>query len=107
LRSAEPERATQAQNDELTRTAGEELHEMGQWIKDLAAAPGVRRPPRGPAEPDDSSEDPQDGDLGQAFPAWTGQGSDAILQPPKPEIRSCAQILRRVIDRDAGLEATD
>ena len=34
------------------------------------------------------SEDPDYGDLGQAFPAWTGpRAEDAILQPPKPEIR--------------------
>ena len=37
LRSAEPPPATQAQRDELTLTAGEEISEMGQWIKDLAA----------------------------------------------------------------------
>jgi arylsulfatase A-like enzyme len=108
LRSAEPERATQAQNDELTLTAGEEPHEVGQWTKDLAAARRVfadrladRQSLTIPAE------DPEYGDLGQAFPTWTGRGGDAILQPPKPEIRPSAQILQRAIDRDAGLEATD
>jgi hypothetical protein len=37
LRSAEPEPATAAQREELTATAGEQLGEMDQWIKDLAA----------------------------------------------------------------------
>ena len=37
LRSAEPEPATQAQRDELTLTAGEEIPQLGQWIADLAA----------------------------------------------------------------------
>ena len=38
LRSAEPEPATDSQRAELTLTAGEPPGEMGQWIKDLAAA---------------------------------------------------------------------
>jgi len=108
LRSAEPERATQAQNDELVLTAEEELHEVGQWIKKPAAA---RRAFADRLADRQSltipSEDSEYGDLGQAFPAWTGRGSDAILRPPKPEIRPSAQILQRAIDRDADLEATD
>jgi hypothetical protein len=32
------------------------------------------------------SEDPDYGDLGQAFPARTSRGREPILQPPKPEI---------------------
>jgi hypothetical protein len=53
------------------------------------------------------SEDPDYGDLGQAFPAWTGAAKDAILQPPKPEITPSPQILQRVMDRDADWEAAD
>jgi hypothetical protein len=60
--------------------------EMGQWITDLAAAHRTfaerladRQSPTIP------SENPRYGDLGQAFPSWPGR--DAILQPPKPEIR--------------------
>jgi hypothetical protein len=41
-----------------------------------------------------------------AFPAWTGAGQDAILQPPKPEIPS-PPILQRVMDRDADREAAE
>jgi hypothetical protein len=34
-------------------------------------------------------------------------GQDAILQPPKPEIRPTASVLERVLDRDADMEAGD
>jgi hypothetical protein len=54
-----------------------------------------------------SSEDPDYGDLGQAFPPWDGHRKDAILQPPKPEIRPSDQVLERATDRDIDLEAAD
>ena len=108
LRSAEPEPATDAQRDELTMTAGEPPGEMGQWIKDLAAA---HRPFADRLADRQSltipSEDPDYGGLGQAFPPWPGPGKDAILQPPKPEIRPSPQILQRAADRDADWEAAD
>ena len=53
------------------------------------------------------SEDPDYGDLGQAFPPWTGPSKGAILQPPKPEIRPSARVLERAEDRDADREAGD
>ena len=53
------------------------------------------------------SEDPDYGDLGQAFPSWAGPGKDAILQPPKPEMRPSARVLERALDRDADREAGD
>ena len=106
LRSAEPEPATQAQRDELTLTPDQPATEMSQWIKDLAARHHAfagrladRQSQRIP------SEDPDYGDLGPAFPAWTGPGADAILQPPKPEIPPSPQILQRAADRDADREA--
>ena len=36
-RAAEPPPATDAQRDELTLTTGEQLSQISQWIKDLAA----------------------------------------------------------------------
>jgi hypothetical protein len=86
LRSAEPRPATGAQRAELTMTAGEETAEMGQWIKDLAA----ERPTFADRLADRQSvkmpsEDPDYGDLGQAFPAWSGPPRVAILQPPNPK----------------------
>jgi hypothetical protein len=81
---------------------------MGQWITDLAATH------RAFAErlADRQSltvpfEDPGYGDLGQAFPSWPGRSRDAILQPPKPEIRPSPQVLERAADRDADWEAAD
>jgi hypothetical protein len=81
---------------------------MGQWVKDLAAGHRAfaarltdRQSQRIP------SQDPGYGDLGPAFPAWTGLGKDAILQPPKPEIPPSPYILQRAADRDADREAAD
>ena len=45
--------------------------------------------------------------LNEAFPPWPGGGRDAILQPPKPEIRPSRQTLERTADRDADWEAAD
>lgn len=108
LRSAEGRPAARAQRAELTLTAREETPESGQWIKDLAAdrrtfadrladRQSVKIP----------SEDPHYGDLGPAFPAWTGPGQEPILQPPKPKIPPSPRILERVMDRDADWEAAD
>ena len=54
-----------------------------------------------------ASEDPDYGDLGQAFPPWKGRAKDAILQPPKPEIRPSARVLERAADRDLDAEAAN
>ena len=108
LRSAEPEPATPAQRDELTLTPDQPAIETSQWIKDLAARHHAfagqladRQSQRIP------SQDPDYGDLGPAFPAWTGPGTDAILQPPKPEIPPSLQTLQRAADRDADREVAD
>ena len=108
LRSAEPQPATDAQRAELTLTAEEQIREMSQWIKDLAA--GRRAFADRLADRQSlmiPAEDPDYGDLGQAFPAWTGAGKDAILQPPKPEIPPSAHVLERAMDRDRDMEAAD
>ena len=81
---------------------------MGQWIKDLAA--GHHAFADTLAERQSlmvPSEDPDYGDLGQAFPPWPGPARGAILQPPKPEIRPSPQVLQRAADRDADWEAAD
>ena len=108
VRSAEPQAAADAQRAELTLTAGQAIPQAGEWIKDLAA--GRRTFASRLAERQSlmvPSEDPDYGDLGQAFPSWAGPGTDAILQPPKPEIRPSARILERALDRDADREAGD
>jgi conjugative relaxase-like TrwC/TraI family protein len=108
LRSAEPEPVTDTQRDDLTLNPGESPRKMPTWIKDLAAAHRTfadrlasRLSLMIPAQ------DPDYGGLGQAFPTWPGQGKDAILRPPKPEIRPAARILERAMDRDADWEAAD
>ena len=108
LRPAEPQPATQAQRDELTLPVGKQIPEIGQWIKDLAAThhtfAGELAERQSLTVP---SEDPDYGDLGQAFPPWPGPARDAILQPPKPEIRPSPRVLQRAADRDADPEAAD
>jgi hypothetical protein len=108
LRSAEPQPATAAERDELTLTAGQQNPETGQWIQDLAA--GHHAFADRIAERQSlmvPSEDPDYGDLGQAFPPWPGTARGAILQPPKPEIRPSPQVLQPAADRDADWEAAD
>jgi hypothetical protein len=81
---------------------------MGQWITDLTAA--HRTFARRLADRQTltiPSPDPEYAALGQAFPPWPAPAADAILQPPKPEIRPSEQILDRIADRDADPEATD
>ena len=108
LRSAEPQPATDSQRAELNSTAGQPPRETGQWLNDLAAAhrtfAGRLADRQNLTIP---AEDPRYGDLGQAFPPWPGRGKDAILKPPKPEIRPSQQVLERAADRDADWEAAD
>ena len=104
LRSAEPEPPTETQRAEVTPTPGE----MGQWISDLAAAHrtfAARLADRQSLMI--PSEDPGYGNLGQAFPPWPRADTDAILQPPKPEIRPSPLVLERAADRDADWEAAE
>ena len=108
LRSAEPETAAESQRAELSLTGAEPPGEIGQWITGLAVEHRTfaerladRQNMTVPAE------DPQYGDLGQAFPPWPRSARDAILQPPKPEIRPSEQVLERSADRDVDWEAAD
>jgi hypothetical protein len=106
LRSAESPAVTAARRAELTLTAGPDLPDAGPWIRDLDA--GHRRFAARLADRQSltiPAEDPDYGDVGQAFPAWTGSSRDAILQPPKPQIRPSARVLERAADREADIEA--
>ena len=108
LRSAEPQPATDSQRAELNSTPGQPPREIGQWVNDLAAAhrtfAGRLADRQNLTIP---AEDPRYGDLGRAFLPWPGRGKDAILQPPKPEIRPSPQVFERAADRDADWEAAD
>jgi len=106
LRSAEPPAATAAQHAEFTLTAGPDIPDAGPWIKDLDA--GCRRFAARLADRQSlmiPAEDPDYGDLGQAFPPWPAPARDAILQPPRPEIQPSARILERALDYDPDMEA--
>jgi hypothetical protein len=108
LRSAEPESATDSQRAELTLPVGEPPAEMGQWIRDLATAHRTFAERLANLQKlSIPSQDPDYGDLGQAFPPWPRLTRDAILQQPKPEIRPSPQVLERAADRDADWEAAD
>ena len=68
---------------------------MRQWIKQLAAGHhdfadrlADRQSQIIP------SEDPDYGDLGLAFPPWTGRAREAILRPPKQVIGPSPEILQ-------------
>jgi hypothetical protein len=108
LRSAEPAPATRAQRDQLTQTPDHPPGEIDQWITGLAAG---HRTFAGKLADRQSqmipSDDPDYGDLGPAFPAWTSPRREPILQPPMPEIPPSPRILERAIDRDADWEAAD
>ena len=81
---------------------------MADWIRDLAAQRQAFREKieerQGLMVP---NEDPDWGDLGEAFPAWQAPGRDAILQPPKPQIIPSAKILQLAQERDTEPEAAD
>jgi hypothetical protein len=108
LRSAEPPPSTPAQHDDRIPTIGEQIQQTAQWIKDLAtqrrafaAKLADRQSLTIPAE------DPDYGDLGQAFPPWPAPSRDAILHPPKPEIQPSERILDRAQDFDLDMEAAN
>jgi len=108
LRSAEPEPASDTQREELNLAAGEKIGELAQWVSDLAARRqefaekmAERQALRVP------SEDPEEQDVGPAFPTWNPPERDAILQPPKPEITPSAKILELAREQQAGWEAAD
>ena len=108
LHSAEPAPVSDIDREELTLTPDKKIGEMAAWIRDLAAQrPAFREKieeRQGLMVP---SEDPDWGDLGEAFPAWQAPGRDAILQPPKPQITPSAKILQLAAGHDASPEAAD
>ena len=108
LHSAEPLPVNDTDREQLTLAPDQQIGEMAAWIRDLAAQRQAFREKieerQGLMVP---SEDPDWGDLGEAFPAWQAPGRDAILQPPKPQITPSARILQLVQERDTEPEAAD
>jgi hypothetical protein len=108
LRSAEPAPVSDTSREQLTLAPDEKLGDMAAWVHDLAAQ---RQAFREKLEERQAlklpSEDPDQEDLGPAFPAWTPPERDAILQPPKPQIPPAAKILELVKEPAPGREAAD
>jgi len=108
LRSLEPEPSTDVQHDSPAQTPEDDLEQTAQRISDLAAQHrefadklAQRQSLMIPAE------DPDYKEFGQAFPEWEEHRTDAILQPPRPQILPSEQVLERIIDRDLDMEAAD
>ena len=53
------------------------------------------------------SEDPDWGDLSEAFPARQAPSRDAILQPPKPQVTPSEKILQLAAQCETNPEAAD
>ena len=85
LRSAEPPPPTQAQRDELTLTAGEQIPENGPVDQGPGRpAPRVRRQLADRQSLMIPAEDPDYGDLGQAFPPWPAPAREPSCNRPSP-----------------------
>ncbi len=101
LRSAEPV-VTEEESDAVVLTPSEEPYETPEWITRLAAErravrekleerQGVRVP----------SKDPDAQDEGEAWPSWFRRDRDAILQPPKPEMKPSPRVVELADERAA------
>jgi hypothetical protein len=94
LRSAEPSPAIQAQPSDQALISAAGIEELARQAADLAAR--HREFADRLAERQNlmiSAEDPTFEALSPAFPPRAEPGRDAILQPPKPQIRSSEQVL--------------
>jgi len=106
LRSAEPV-VTDEERDQLVLAPGAETYQTPEWITRLAAErravreklderKGVRVP----------SEDPDYQDEGEAWPAWTERDRDAILQPPRPQMKPAPAVAERAARMQPERQAT-
>ncbi len=101
LRSAEPV-VTEHEREQLVLTPGAPGYRTPEWITKLAAERQTVRERlderKGVLVP---SENPDYGYEGEAWPVWRGWERDAILQPPKPEIRPAAAVAELAAERQA------
>jgi hypothetical protein len=100
LRSAEPELDSDMPGQYIEATS-RLIEDLATRHREFAAKLADRQSIMIPAE------DPDFGDLGLAFSAWTTAGKDAILQPPQPEIVPSQRILELLTDRDRDMEPSD
>jgi hypothetical protein len=100
LRSAEPE-LDHDTLEEDTEATSRLIEDLAVRHREFAAKLAERR------SKVIHAEDPDYGDLGPAFPAWTATNKDAILQPPKPQIVPLERILELTADHDRDMEPAD
>jgi hypothetical protein len=104
LRSAEPHAP---EDDEITKPTDEiKSAELPEWVTNLAEQrPAFQEKLAERQNVMVPDEDPDYGFLGPAWP-WQERDPDAILQPPKPELRPCVGIERltgyELPDREAA-----
>lgn len=105
LRSVEPEPSTDVQHKSPALTPEDDLEQTAQRIRDLAAR--YREFADKLAQRQSlviPAEDPGYEQFGRAFPDWEEHRTDAILQPPRPQIVPCGQVLERIVGRDLDME---
>jgi hypothetical protein len=99
LRSAEPV-VTEADREQLIIEPGQPSYDPPDWITGL---PEERRAVQQRLT-ERQAADPSSGLQSPPRPVWADAHRDAILQPPKPEIRPAAAVLERAaeIEAEAG-----
>jgi AAA domain/TrwC relaxase len=97
LRSAEPE----PPQDELPAVPTD-CAEMARWITRTAEQQAAFRARieerQGVMVP---SKDPDYEPEGEAWPSWPTRDREAVLQPPKPDLRPSPRVIERAADREA------
>jgi hypothetical protein len=102
LRSAEPEEVTGEQQAELDvlPEAQDEYQPPG-WVRELAEAREAFSDKIAERQRlMEPHEDPDYGDIGQAFPSWEQGDREAVLQPSKPPIPPSERLAER--EAEAG-----
>jgi hypothetical protein len=108
LRSAEPQPAGSAQQDNPDPTVADVVGELARRTTELTAR--HREFARTLAQRQSltiPAEHPDHEHLGPAFPAWASRGARAVLQPPKPQMEPSPLIIERAVDRETDWEAAD
>ncbi|MHB1430528.1 MAG: MobF family relaxase [Streptosporangiaceae bacterium] len=101
LRSAEP--VVPEGERELTVPVLSEQYQTPEWISKLAEERRIFREridERGSVRV--PAEDPDYQDEGEAWPTWIPRDREAILQPPKPQMRPAQQVAERAQEREAS-----
>ncbi len=104
LRSAEPV-VSEEERTQLVLAPGTESYQTPDWISRLAAE---RRAVRERLDERKAvlvpAAEPDHGYEGEAWPAWVQRKRDAILQPPRPEMKPAPAIAERAAEYEAERE---